>query len=190
MSLSTYCSSLTASGAACMNRPTHFEGNCVVHHNYKRRHDAEYRNRYTESPDRKEKNKALAERRALYKIGTLAFRKYLDSMEVHSTYYGLYSNYLTRSKSKALREEKIKSWAAAAEAAAAAAAVPPPLTTLYVGNLTVEWSDEWKPTDDHVRVLGTVDTAVGTALENAGAYITAQANAFLEGAFDSQTKES
>lgn len=175
-----------------MNRPTHFEGNCVVHHNYKRRHDAEYRNRYTESPDRKEKNKALAERRALYKIGTLAYRKYLDSMEVHSTYYGLYSNYLTRAKSKALREEQIRSWAAsaAASAEAAAAAVPPPLTTLYVGNLTVEWSDEWKPTDDHVRVLGTVDTAVGTALENAGAYITAQANAFLERAFDSQTKES
>jgi len=96
------CASLTISGKACVNHATHFEGNCVVHHNYKRRHDPYYRARYTETPERKAKNKEHADREAAYARGRLTrseprYYCLLDKLR------GEHVGAITRSKDKLFR---------------------------------------------------------------------------------------
>jgi len=100
--MSSYCSSLTLSGKACVNNATHFEGNCVVHHNYKRRHDPEYRARYTETPERKAKNKEHAERMAAY----ARERRTRSPPRYYGNYDKMYKEHksaITRSKHKLLK---------------------------------------------------------------------------------------
>jgi hypothetical protein len=120
----SFCSSLTVSGKACVNHATHFEGNCVVHHNYKRRHDPEYRARYTETPERKAKNKEHADREAQYAIGRLNRtsepRYYCLLGKLETEHVGT----ITRSKHKQFRAIHMEAYDAecAARRAAAAAA--------------------------------------------------------------------
>ena len=122
----SFCSSLTVSGKACVNHATHFEGNCVVHHNYKRRHDLEYRARYTETPERKAKNKEHADREAQYAIGRLT----RSEPRYYTTYDKLASEHVgavTRSNYKVYWAINMEAYIAgcaafAAERAATAAA--------------------------------------------------------------------